>query len=72
MTSFVPVSNDNNGLWTSMYLMGQCFRYQLEKTPQVKENAWKYFMGLKLLNDATGIKVGVVFLLVLVCEFFSK
>ncbi len=54
-SSFVPISNDNNGLWTSMYLLGQCFRYAQTKNATVKENAWKFFLGLKLLNDVTEI-----------------
>ncbi len=31
------ISNDNNGLWTSVYLLSQCFRYSATKDPAVKQ-----------------------------------
>lgn len=54
-SSWVPQSNDNNGLWTSIYLAGECFRYALTRDPAVKANAWKYFEGMEFLNNVTGI-----------------
>ena len=52
----VKQSNDNDGLWTSMYLASQIFRYQITKDAQVQVNAWKHFEALKLLNEVTGIR----------------
>ena len=48
-------SDDNDGLWTSVYLASQCFRYALTKDPAVKQSAWAVFEGLEFLNQATGI-----------------
>eukprot|EP01127_Copromyxa_protea_P019902 TRINITY_DN6553_c0_g1_i2.p1 TRINITY_DN6553_c0_g1~~TRINITY_DN6553_c0_g1_i2.p1 ORF type:complete len:615 (-),score=101.90 TRINITY_DN6553_c0_g1_i2:48-1892(-) len=55
LSSWVAQSSDNNGLWTSMYLAGECFRYSITKDPEVKKNAWKYFEGLEFLVNVTGI-----------------
>jgi hypothetical protein len=56
LSSWIPESNDNNGLWTSVYLAGLCFQYDLLKSPAIKEEAWKYFEGLEFLNKVTGVK----------------
>ena len=55
-SSFVPRTNDNNGLWTSIYVLSQCFKYAVTKDPQVKANGWAYFKGLVMLTRMTGIK----------------
>jgi len=55
-SSYIPRSNDNNGLWTAVYLSGEIFRYAITKDPKVKENAWKYFEGMEFLNHVTGIR----------------
>lgn len=48
--------SDNDGLWTSLNVAGEAFRYAVQKTPEAKQSAWKHFEGLLLLNRVTGIK----------------
>ena len=47
--------NDNDGLWTSMYLGSQIFRYLTTNDSQIRDSSWKYFQGLYSLNKVTGI-----------------
>jgi hypothetical protein len=47
-------ADDNDGLWTSMYLSSQIFRYQVTQDVNVKASAWKHFQALELLNQITG------------------
>jgi hypothetical protein len=47
--------DDNDGLWTSMYLTSQIFRYVVTKDASVKLSAWTHFEALELLNKVTGI-----------------
>jgi len=46
--------DDNDGLWTSMYLASQVFRYAITNDTNVKQNAWKHFQALYLLNQVSG------------------
>jgi len=46
---------DSDGLWTSIHLAGQIFRYAITHDKQVKNETWKYFETLELLNQVTGI-----------------
>lgn len=48
--------SDNDGLWTSLNVAGETFRYAVQQTPEAKKSAWKHFEGLLLLNSVTGIK----------------
>jgi hypothetical protein len=48
--------SDNDGLWTSLNVAGEAFRYAVQQTPEAKQSAWKHFEGLLLLNRVTGIK----------------
>jgi hypothetical protein len=45
---------DNDGLWTSMYLSSQIFRYVVTQDATVKASAWTHFEALELLNKVTG------------------
>ncbi|CAF3718897.1 unnamed protein product [Rotaria sordida] len=47
--------DDNDGLWTSMYLTSQIFRYAVMRDPMIKVQAWKHFEALELLNQVSGI-----------------
>ncbi|CAF0955472.1 unnamed protein product [Adineta steineri] len=47
--------DDNDGLWTSMYLSSQIFRYRVTQDETVKASAWTHFEALELLNKVTGI-----------------
>jgi hypothetical protein len=46
--------NDNDGLWSSMYLASQVFRYVITNDSNVKQDAWKHFQALYFLNQITG------------------
>ena len=47
--------DDNDGLWTSIYLSSQIFRYKVTQDVTVKTSAWTHFEALELLNKVTGI-----------------
>ena len=47
--------DDNDGLWTSLYLSSQIFRYKVTHDATVKASAWTHFETLELLNKVTGI-----------------
>ncbi|CAF0856268.1 unnamed protein product [Adineta steineri] len=46
--------DDNDGLWTSMYLSSQIFRYAVTQDTAVKMSAWRHFETLELLNQVSG------------------
>ncbi|ELR12782.1 uncharacterized protein ACA1_093180 [Acanthamoeba castellanii str. Neff] len=46
-------ADENSGLWTSMYLASQAFRYA---DPEVKREAWKNFEAMEFLYNVTGIR----------------
>jgi hypothetical protein len=56
-TTCVKGPNDNDGLWTSMYLASQVFRYTVTNDTNVREDAWKHFQALYFLNRVTGNKL---------------
>lgn len=45
-----------DGLWSSMYLGSQLFRFAATGSAEAKENAWRTFAALELLHNVTGIK----------------
>jgi hypothetical protein len=49
------ITNDNDGLWTSIYLAAECFRYASTKDPEAKINAIKAFEAMERLETITGI-----------------
>eukprot|EP01012_Entosiphon_sulcatum_P001335 TRINITY_DN10252_c0_g1_i1.p1 TRINITY_DN10252_c0_g1~~TRINITY_DN10252_c0_g1_i1.p1 ORF type:complete len:773 (-),score=92.28 TRINITY_DN10252_c0_g1_i1:8-2326(-) len=52
----VQESNDNNGLWSSLYVASLCFRYALSnRDPNLKSEAWRRFEAMEFLNNVTGI-----------------
>jgi hypothetical protein len=55
LSSNKTVTNDNDGLWTSIYLAAECFRYAVTKEPEAKENAIKAFEAMERLETITGI-----------------
>ncbi|MDP8242612.1 MAG: hypothetical protein P9L94_00915 [Candidatus Hinthialibacter antarcticus] len=55
LDSYIQRSDDNDGLWTAMYLASQCFRYAVTNDPQVKERAWKHFEAMERLETITGV-----------------
>lgn len=48
-------NGDNDGLWTSMYLGSQAFRYAVTKEPAVKKHAWDLFETMERLIIVTGV-----------------
>jgi hypothetical protein len=56
LSTWTTAPNENNGLWTSIYLASQCFRFAVTKNPQAKINAWAAFQGMEFLHHVTGVK----------------
>ena len=56
LTSYVNGPTANDGLWSSIYLQSQIFRYAVTKDPTAKKNAWKTFDGMMILFNVTGIR----------------
>jgi hypothetical protein len=48
------VTNDNDGLWTAIYLSSECFRYAVTKDPEAKKNAIRAFEAMEKLETITG------------------
>lgn len=46
---------DNDGLWTSMYLAGELFRYAVTKSEDAKLNAYEAFEAMERLTGITGL-----------------
>ena len=47
--------SDNDGLWTSMYLAGELFRYAVTKSEDAKQNAYEAFEAMERLTEISGI-----------------
>eukprot|EP00050_Salpingoeca_kvevrii_P011097 m.12660 g.12660 ORF g.12660 m.12660 type:complete len:765 (-) comp3253_c0_seq1:54-2348(-) len=47
--------SDNNGLWTSLVVAAEAFRYATTKSSDALAATRRYFNGMKLLNDITPI-----------------
>jgi hypothetical protein len=50
-----PVSSDNDGLWTAMYVAAECFRYKVTSDPAARENARRGMQAIMRLETITGI-----------------
>ena len=46
---------DNEGLWTSLYLAGELFRYSVTKSEDAKKNAYEAFEAMERLTEITGL-----------------
>ncbi len=55
LSSYVLKDNDNDGLWTGMYLAALCFQYAETRDPEVKKQAWRHFEAMERLESVTGI-----------------
>ncbi len=55
LTSNQTVSSDNDGLWTAMYLAGECFRYKVTGEVKAREYAREGIQALMRLESITGI-----------------
>lgn len=48
-------SDDNDGLWTSLYVAAEAFRYGATRDPEAKRNAWESLQAMMFLEKVTGI-----------------
>jgi hypothetical protein len=48
-------TTDNDGLWTSIVLASELFRYEATHSLDSQQKILKQFAGIKFLNDVTGI-----------------
>jgi len=55
LTTSYTINDDNDGLWTSIYLAAECFRYATTKDPEAKKNAIKTYLAMERLETITGI-----------------
>jgi len=55
-SSIVLGDTDNDGLWTSMYLAGELFRYAATKSEDALHNAYEAFEAMERLTEISGIK----------------
>jgi hypothetical protein len=47
--------DDNDGLWTSLYVAAEAFRFGVTGAPSAKANAWQSLQALMFLERITGI-----------------
>ena len=50
------IDTDNDGLWTSMYLAGELFRYAATQSDEAKQNALEAFEAMERLTEISGIE----------------
>src|SRR4051812_37872756 len=55
LTSNQPVSTDNDGLWTAMYVAAECFRYKVTGQSAARDNARRGMQAILRLESITGI-----------------
>ena len=55
LSTAVLGDTDNDGLWTSMYLAGELFRYGATKSEDAKQNAYEAFEAMERLTEISGI-----------------
>lgn len=48
-------SDDNDGLWTSLYVAAESFRYGATGAEDARQNAWQSVKALMFLEEVTGI-----------------
>ena len=48
------IDNDNDGLWTAMYAVAECFRYAVTKSPEALANARKSVEAVVFLEEVSG------------------
>ena len=56
LSSAVLHDTDNDGLWTSMYLAGELFRYGVTKSNDALQNAYEAFEAMERLTEISGIQ----------------
>jgi len=56
LSSAILHDTDNDGLWTSMYLAGELFRYGATKSEDALQNAYEAFEAMERLTEISGIE----------------
>lgn len=56
LSTSVLRDSDNDGLWTSMYLAGELFRYAVTKSDDALQNAYEAFEAMERLTEITGLE----------------
>ncbi|MEN8117233.1 MAG: hypothetical protein ABFS16_09655 [Bacteroidota bacterium] len=56
LSSGTMVDSDNDGLWTSMYLASQLFRYAVTKSEEALQNSIESFEAMERLHDINPIE----------------
>lgn len=54
-SSYRMTPSDNDGLWTAIYVAGECFRYAVTHSPEALANARTSLAALERLESVTGI-----------------
>jgi len=52
---YAQPSNDNDGLWTSLYVAAEAFRYGSTGEVEARKNAWQSLSAMLFLEQVTGI-----------------
>ena len=55
LASNEEVPSDNDGLWTSIYLAAQSYRYSVTRSPEARAQAWRAARALLRLEEITGV-----------------
>lgn len=55
VSTSVAHTTDNDGLWTSIYLAAECFRYAVTHDPEARKNAIRTYEAMERLETITGI-----------------
>jgi len=55
VSSGILADTDNEGLWTSLYLASELFRYAVTKSDDAKQNAYEAFEAMERLTEITGL-----------------
>ena len=50
-SSCSPSTTDNDGLWTSLLVVAEAFRYRVTGDQGARETSWNLFKGLKFLIE---------------------
>lgn len=54
-TTCVPETSDNDGLWTSLLVAAESFRFAVTGDESARQAAWHHFSALELLVNSTGV-----------------
>jgi hypothetical protein len=54
VSTFQPIDNDNDGLWTAIYAAAECFRYAVTRSPDALARARKSIEAILFLEEVAG------------------